>query len=248
MKTKVVTTSNVMALAEACTTVLNRAGGTPGMVLTEGFSGFGKTTAIGWISMRKKGIYIRMLSSMTATGLLDKIASEMMIDPGRTVNAKVEAIIGELSRNPRPIFLDEADYAIPEHGVVETRLMGAIRDIHDLSDVPVVLVGMSGIARRIRRYPQFAGRFAHHVQFQACTPADARLMADENCDVAVADDLVEALRQRAEGSARLFTIGLTAIEQLARKQNLKRVELADWPRGLPFFLADTSTKPLLQAA
>ena len=237
MHTKVVPISNVVRLREACDTLLERAPGTPGMALCDSPAGLGKTTAIGWLATRKHAVFVRALSTSTAVSLMDSIAFELNIDPGKTLAKKVHAIVAELVRTQRPLFIDEADYIIGRDGS-ETRLQGAVRDLHDLSDVPVVLVGMSGIAKRIQRFPQLAGRIANRVEFQPCTKQDAVLLARELCEVEVAADLVDDLRRRASGSVRLVTVGLAKIEQHARRNNKTKIELADWPRGEAFFLGD----------
>lgn len=237
MHSKVVPISNVQRLAEACDTLLSRAPGTPGMALCDSPAGLGKTTAIGWLATRKHAVFVRALSTSTATSLMDAIARELAIDPGRTLAAKVEAIVAELSRTGRPLFIDEADYLIGKDGH-ETRLQGALRDLHDLSDVPVVLVGMAGIHKRIQRFPQLAGRIANRVEFKPASLADATLLAKQLAEVDIDHELVERLHHRSGGSVRLFTVGLAKIEQLARRLGRTAVSAADWPRGEAFFLGD----------
>ncbi|AXA83679.1 DNA transposition protein [Lysobacter oculi] len=237
MQNKVVPISNVQRLAEACETLLNRAPGTPGMALCDGPAGLGKTVAIGWLATRKHAVFVRALSTTTATSLMDAIAFELNIEPGRTLAGKVQAIVAELVRTQRPLFIDEADYIIGRDGH-ENRLQGAIRDLHDLSDVPVVLVGMAGIHKKIHRFPQLAGRIAHRVEFRPCTAQDAAMLAKQLIDIEVAPDLLEDLRRRASGSVRLVTNGLAKVEQFGRKHGKARMELADWPRGEAFFLGD----------
>lgn len=238
MLNKVVPTANVQRLMEACETLLSRAPGTPGMAVVDARAGMGKTTAIGFLATRKHAVFVRALSTTTATSLLDSIAFELNISPGKTLANKVHAIVAELVRTQRPLFIDEADYIIGRDGH-ETKLQGALRDLHDLSDVPVVLVGMNALIARIKRFEQLQGRIANRVEFQPCTPQDAQMLAKQLVEkVIVADDLVEDLRLRADGSIRLVTVGLAKIEQFARKHNKPRMELADWPRGEPFFLGD----------
>lgn len=238
MQNKVVPITNVQRLTEACDTLLTRAAGTPGMALCDSRAGLGKTTAIGWLATRKHAVCVRALSTSTATSMMDGIAFELGIEPGKTLANKVHDIVGELVRTQRPLFIDEADYIIGRDGR-ETKLQGAIRDLHDLSDVPVVLVGMAGIATRIKRFEQLQGRIAHRIEFQPATPQDALLLAKHMVDKCeVAPDLVEDVRRRADGSVRFIVNGLAKIEQFARKHNKDRVELADWPRGEPFFLGD----------
>lgn len=238
---KVVLIGNVMRLMEASDALLQRAPNTPGMALCHGPTGFGKSIATAWLATRKHAVFVRALRTSTPTSLLDQIARELNIEPGQRVAKKVEAIVEELVRTERPLFVDEADYVVGKDG--DTRLADTLRDLHDLSDVPVILIGMAGIDRKIRNSPQLAGRMAQWVKFEPCTHRDAQLLASELLKVELAEDLVHALCDRAAGEVRLITVGLGKIEQFARKHGKTRMELADWPRGQSFYMGDDGHAP-----
>lgn len=234
MQNKIVPVGNVMRMAEACRALLARAAGMPGMGLCYGASGLGKTTAVAWLAVREHGVYVRARATSTPTSLLDQIGKELNLALKQRVDLKVDAIVERLAQTGRPLFIDEADYIVGKDG--ENRLANTVRDLHDLSTVPVILIGMGGIDRRIALSPQLSGRMAQWVEFQLCTPADARKLADELCDVQVADDLVTELAERAGGSIRLVSVGLAKVEQYATKRGMKHIALADWPKGEAFFL------------
>lgn len=234
MKNKIVPVGNVLRATEACRALLARAAGMPGMGLVYGQSGLGKTTAVAWLATRENGVYVRARATSTPTSLLDTIGKELNLALKQRVDLKVDAIVEKLAITGRPLFIDEADYVVGKDG--ENRLANTVRDLHDLATVPVVLIGMAGIDRRIALSPQLAGRMAQWVEFKHCTDADAQKLADELCEVAVAGDLVRALSERAGGSVRNVTVGLAKIEQQARKRGLAQIALADWPKGEAFFL------------
>lgn len=234
MHNKIVPVGNVMRMAEACKALLSRPAGMPGMGLCYGESGLGKTTAVAWLATREHGVYVRARATDTPTSLLNEIAKELNMAVKQPVAQKVEAIVEKLASTQRPLFLDEADYIVGKDG--DNRLCNTVRDLHDLSTVPVIMIGMRGIDRRIDMSPQLSGRMAQWVEFQPCTHADAEKLAAELLEVKVAPDLVHALSDRAGGSIRNVTVGLAKIEQSARKRNMSRIELADWPRGETFFL------------
>ena len=236
MQNKIVPVGNVMRMAEACRALLARAAGMPGMGLCFGASGLGKTTAVAWLAVREHGVYVRARATSTPTSLLDQIGKELGLALKQRVDLKVDAIVEKLAQTGRPLFIDEADYVVGKDG--ENRLSNTVRDLHDLSTVPVILIGMGQIDRRINNSPQLAGRMAQVVEFQLCTPADARKLADELCEVQVADDLLHSITDRAGGSIRLVTVGLARVEQYAVKRGLKQIALADWPKGEAFFLGD----------
>lgn len=244
MRSKIVPVSNVARLAEAGAALLNRAPGMPGMGLCDGPSGYGKSTAIAWLATQQHGVYVRARSVWTPTSMLDAICKELHIASRARVAQTVDAIVDKLAETGRPLFVDEADYVICKPSLIDT-----LRDVHDLSSVPVILIGMQGIDRRISLSPQLAGRIAQRVEFHPATADDAKLIAGQLCEVAVADDLVAELHARAGGSIRLLVVGLGRIEQFARARDSKKIAKADWPRGADFFLgnAPRPTKQHLQA-
>jgi len=171
------------------------------------------------------------MATSTPTSLLDTITRELNIAPRARVAQTVEAIVGKLAETGRPVFVDEADYIVEQKRLIDT-----LRDVHDLSMVPVILVGMGGIDRRISLSPQLSGRMAQWVKFEPSTVDDCRLLAKQLCEVGVDNDLADELHRRAAGSVRNITVGLARIEQHAKARNLKSVGRADWPAGADFFL------------
>lgn len=234
MHNKIVPVGNVMRAMEACKALLARSAGMPGMGLCYGASGLGKTTAIAWLATRENGVYVRARATSTPTSLLDTIGRELNLALRQRVDLKVDAIVEKLAQTGRPLFIDEADYVVGRNG--ENRLANTVRDLHDLSTVPVILIGMASIDRNIALSPQLAGRMAQWVEFQKCSGADAQKLADELLDVKVGTDLVQALNERAGGSIRNVTVGLSKIEQFARKRGMPQIGLEDWPKGEAFFL------------
>jgi DNA transposition AAA+ family ATPase len=237
MRSKIVPISNVARLAEAGDALLNRAPGMPGMGLCFGATGLGKSTAIAWLATRQHGVYVRAMATSTPTSLLETICRELNIAARARVAQTVEAIVGKLAETGRPLFVDEADYVVKQDRLVDT-----LRDLHDLSSVPVILIGMAGIDRRISLSPQLSGRMAQWVEFKACSIDDAKRLAAELCEVALTDDLVAELHGRAAGSVRNIVVGLGRIEQFARSRGVPAVALVDWPRGQDFFLGPSALK------
>ncbi|WP_297831337.1 ATP-binding protein [Thermomonas sp.] len=188
MRNKIVPVGNVMRAMEACKALLARSAGMPGMGLCYGSSGLGKTTAVAWLATRENGVYVRARATSTPTSLLDTIGRELNLALKQRVDLKVDAIVEKLAQTGRPLFIDEADYVVGKDG--ENRLANTVRDLHDLATVPVILIGMAGIDRRIALSPQLSGRMAQWVEFAGCSEADAQKLADELLDVRVAPDMV----------------------------------------------------------
>ena len=231
MKSKIVPISNVARLSEAGTALLERPMGMPGMGLVFGPSGFGKTTAIAWLATRHHGVYVRARATPTPRSLLAGISRELGNAPSSTNDGTVEDIVQKLAETGRPLFIDEGDYLVNQ-----TRLVETLRDIHDLSSVPVILVGMAGINRKIAGRKQLAGRIAQWVEFQPASSEDAQLLAKQLAEVEIEPALVATLHQQAAGEVRLIAVGLNRIENLARSRGLSKIGPKEWPADEGFFL------------
>lgn len=232
MKYEIVPVANVVRLSQAGNALINRSPGMPGMGLIHGHTGAGKTTAATWFITRCRGVYVRAMATSSPSSLLGNILRELDIEARGSNAQKVERIVDKLGETDRPLFVDEADYLIDDKRLVDT-----LRDIHDLAVVPVVLIGMAGIHRKIRGREQLSGRIAQSVEFTPATEADALAIAKALCDIKVAEDLVLDIHRKGGGSMRLLVVGLGSVEAFAKARNMKAVKLADWPKEEDYFIA-----------
>lgn len=236
MRSKIVPITNVARLAEAGEALLNRSPGMPGMGLVYGASGLGKTTAVAWLATRQHGVFVRAMAMTTPTSLCESICLELGIARRSSTVGTIGAIVEKLAEANRPLFVDEADYIAGQQRLVET-----LRDIHDLSSVPVILIGMSNLRRTISQREQLAGRIAQWVEFQPASVEDIRALARDLVEVSVADDLIDRLHVASKGSVRNAVVGLGRIEQFARARSLSKIGAAEWPKNADFFLGTGTT-------
>jgi hypothetical protein len=241
MKSVVLPIANVSRLQAAGDALMNRPHGMPGIGLVWSPTGYGKSTATCWFCIARNGVYVRALRLWSAKTMLTTIARELDVAAKGTNAAILDAIVDALTITQRPLFIDEADYLMDKRALIDT-----LRDIHDLSTVPVVLIGEPSIEKEIKHNARFAGRISQWVKFEGLDMSDARMIARENCEVAVADDLLQRLYTAAcpkdrngnlTGGAevRRLVVGLSEIEKLARKKGLTVMEDLDWPHGADFF-------------
>jgi DNA transposition AAA+ family ATPase len=214
---------NVGRLAAAGDALLNRAYGMPGMGCIYGKTGYGKSTACAWYMNHCNGVYVRAMALWSPAAMLDTILRELDLHPRGSNAQKINHAVEQLSRTGRPLFIDEADYIVRTERMVET-----LRDFHDLALVPVVLIGMDELPRKIATLEKLSGRVSQWVHFRPCDLADASKLAAELAEVEVDDDLVAAVHKASAGSVRLIVVGLSRVEAFARARGAKRVSLADW--------------------
>lgn len=225
MQEKTCPIKNWAALETAYRALATRQKSRGRMMLVHGEPGLGKTTAVDRIALRHGGVYMVASSTWTQRVLLEKLSERL----GLRVRARdrvsdiLDGVLSELDRlGDVFLVIDEFDRIAHKVPVVEL-----VREIYDVSDVPVVMVGMGTIEKTLAEIPQFSRRIGERVKFQPLDRGEARNVANALCEVELTDDLVEALRERSSGVISYFVDELDAAEALARREGLKSVGVAE---------------------
>lgn len=223
MRNKLAPTKNVASLQIAFEGLATRDRGVPGMGLVYGYTGAGKTTAITALVNKTRGVYVRATSQWTPTAMLTTVMRELEADPLFRRQAMLDYITEQLAATQRPLFVDEADYLLKDGDMLE-----ALRDVHDLSGAPVVLIGMANIEKRLVHKKQLARRISHWVEFLPSDLDDARTLASTVCEVGIDDELLTRLHAEAKGSIGNMVVGMARIEALAKANGWKSVSGESW--------------------
>ncbi|UTV30194.1 AAA family ATPase [Photobacterium atrarenae] len=225
MKSVVAPVKNVAATQIAFETLLQRSMGVPGIGLIHGPTGTGKTTATTYLYNQVNGVYVSARAHDTTISLTSRIVEELGAPPMYRISKCVDYIIEQMSMFERPLFIDEADYLMND-----TRMLETVRDIYDGTEIPIILIGMDQIARRISTRKQFYNRISEWVEFRPADLEDVVTMADYLLDdgIKVDEELLDNLRMSSSGELRRITIGLSKIESLALANDLEIVTLDDW--------------------
>jgi len=223
MRHKVVATANVRAVMAAQRSNSARAAGQPGIDVIWAPTGWGKSWAMTWLAVQSGAVHVRALRAWTPCEMLRDICHELSIVPRNRCVPMIRDAVATLSATGRTLIVDEADYLARRGELLET-----LRDIHDLSTAPLILVGMEEFKASLMRYPQIAGRVAHWIEFQDNSIQDAQLVADERCEVKVGADLLRELHRQSGGSMRRLAAGLQQIELVARRAGKGALALPDW--------------------
>ena len=223
MRNKVVEIKNVLLFNGALTEVKDGPEALPKIVMVSGEPGTGKTTTLQSSACDHNAVYVRMVAVVTIASLLESLCFELGVDGGRRNSERLKWIVDTLKHDPRPIFIDEADFLTRDSRMLET-----IRDIHDLAKVPVVLIGMDGMERKLAHHMQFSGRISQRVDFKRCDLEDAGLLTRELCEVEVAPDLVKRMHSKTRGSIRGIIVALAQFERFARGHRWKTLNAEQW--------------------
>ncbi len=225
MKAVFAPVSNVDRFLAGMALVQKRGAAEASMMLVTSEPGFGKTETLQWyVTQQPHAVYLRCKSGYTRHWFLKDLLHELGIQPARLTEDMFRQAKEALGSLPYILVIDEI-----EHALADIRVMEAIRDLSDLTEIPVVLVGMDQVKDKIRaRYPQITSRIATIVHFQPVTEQDIRTAAAHLLEgLTLSDDLVAEILRRCEGRMRLVLNALANCERIAKARRAGQLGLAD---------------------
>ncbi len=217
MKEDLATTKNVVLFMQGIEKVNTPIRGRIGNMLVFGREGTGKSEVAQWYANKNDIPYMCCRKYISQRELLTKIAGELGEAPEFRTASLFEQIIDILFDNPVPIIVDEVDYLL-KGGVVET-----LRDINDVTNTPIIMVGMGQIDKKLKRFPHLYDRFTSVVRFDLFNESEIRRLADDICDVKLSDCAIRLIAAEGLGKLRVTTEWFARAETLAGHNNLKEV-------------------------
>lgn len=218
MKKVFVKTNNVKKFIAMMNNLQNRAEGVPGMGLVYGEPGLGKTQTINWWAYKNNAILVRCTQLMTARWLLNEILDEM----GELNCSKLadcfKVIVRNLITEPQILIIDEIDYLTVDSRAVET-----LRDIHDKTNVPIILVGMTNAKSRIKRFRHLYDRLSEIVQFKPFTKADVIGIVKELSEVEMTDCAIKSIYSNVNRFRQIVKI-INKAELYAQSNGLNSID------------------------
>ncbi len=124
------------------------------------------------------------------------------------------------------IVLDEVENALEN-----IKVLHAVRDISDMVEVPVVLIGREYVWDKLKRHGPIRSRIGERAFFGPLTLGDVRLCAEELLvDLKIDAHLVNELHAQSDGLVRKLLNGLKNIERYANgKSTFTRADLGNRP-------------------
>ncbi|MEA3017328.1 MAG: hypothetical protein QOI38_2050 [Sphingomonadales bacterium] len=213
--------------------------GLPRIGVLYGPSGYGKTVAMGFTAQRADAAYLEAKRVWTVRSLLEAIAEELGIRHlERSAPRIFGQIVEQLNADPRGLIIDEMDYLVKRDHVE------IIRDIHDATRIPILLVGEEALPTKLRSWERFHNRILVATPAQPASDDDARKLRDHYCPrVAMADDLVMRIVRVNRGVTRRIVVSLKEAERTALEAGVDNVNLAWWG-DRPFSTGDVPARRL----
>ncbi|WP_022944630.1 AAA family ATPase [Pseudoalteromonas ruthenica] len=225
MKTQIAIVNNVVETQMMVESLSGRAYGVPGIGLIYGDPGLGKTTATAFVVNRCNGIYIRATSGMSLAQLLRQVVKELSGPEYHSKELMLNYIVERMALESRPLFIDESDYLLNDKNTLES-----VRDIHDLTSCPVILIGMESVRRKLQRHKQFYNRISEWLEFKPATFDDLKTLvaAVVEPEISINEDLLQHLLEETDGEVRRIVTGLSKIEAMAKANDLTEIDLMQW--------------------
>ena len=133
---------------------------------------------------RETPIYLAK-NGMTSRWFLKELVTDLGEAPKYNVAELFNQAVSKLIEKPRMLIVDEFDYLINNTRAIET-----IRDLHDRTGIPVILVGMGVVDKKLSRYRHFFDRIVEIYKFTPFDIEDVReivtTLSEINFDDAIA--------------------------------------------------------------
>lgn len=189
----------------------------PKFALVYGEHGLGKTQTIQWWCDKNDSVYVRAVKGMTSRWLLSEIAEELGEEPFWHTQETFCLIENNLRYNPKIIIIDEIDYLIDKQSI-ET-----LRDLHDKTSCPIVLVGMGLADKKLARFPHLCDRFYKTLKFEPFNNDDITDILNQLTDLNFTEDAINYLATRTNQFRQLVKL-INRIEKLSETNQIKTLD------------------------
>ena len=214
-----VRTNNVKNFIGLVENLVNKPKNIPKMGLVYGEPGLGKTQTVLWLVCKYDGIYLRASNLMTGRWLLDGLIKEMDELPRYLTSDNFNLVVKKLKTNPKVIFIDEIDYLMNNFKTVEI-----LRDLHDETDCPIIMIGMGLAYRKLERYKHLYDRFSEILKFETFGVSDISQIVNELSQVLVCTDAIEYIHQKHNRFRQIVQL-INKLETLAKENNLTEINM-----------------------
>ena len=185
----------------------------PKIVLVFGEYGLGKSETIKWWTFKNDCIYVRANQGMTSKWLLSEIAEELGEEAFWHIQDTFNLVEQKLKQNPKPLIIDEVDY------LVTNNVIEILRDLHDRTGCPMILVGMVNIDKKLSRYPHLKDRIYKAFKFEPYDKQDIKQILSELSEIQITNDGLEYLATRHNQLRQIVKL-INKIEKLAKTNEL----------------------------
>lgn len=186
--------------------------------LIYGEAGLGKTKTALYLAIQQDAIYIRATNSMTPKWLLEELASELDEIPRFYTADIFRQCVNALKAKPQMIIVDEIDYLLADFRVIES-----LRDLHDETGVPIILVGMKLAKHKLKKHTHLFDRISEIYRFDEFYFQDVKQILTELSEVEIQDSAIRIIHQKATRFRQIMQI-IDKLEKAASANALTTID------------------------
>ena len=218
MKPVFVKTKNVKGFINLIHNLKNKPDNITKIGLIYGNAGLGKTKTALYLSIQYDAIYIRSTNSMSPKWMLEEITKELDEIPRFYTADIFRQCVNALKANPQIIIVDEIDYLLTDLRTIET-----LRDLHDETGAPIILVGMQLAKHKLKKYTHLFDRISEIYKFIEFEYVDIRQITEEISDIKITKEAVHLIHNKAK-SFRQIVNTIDAFEKVAQANGLAQID------------------------
>ena len=228
MKHRFVQTDNARRYRDSISLLAERGAMEAGWLLVTARPGEGKSTVVTHWVAETGAVYLRAKTEWTPHYMMLELAQALDVDTRGKAKDLFGRVLAKVAAEQVPIVIDEVEHALRDSAACLEQL----RDISDLSEILVVLIGMEQAKARIARHMQMASRIGYVCEFQPASVTDVRRACDELAEIAISDGVVAAIHAQAGGRMRLAMNAIARVEAVGRGLKVDAVA-PEHIRGMP---------------
>lgn len=150
--------------------------------------------------------------------MLEEIAKELDEIPRFYTADIFRQCVNALKSSPQIIIVDEIDYLLKDFRTIET-----LRDLHDETGVPIILVGMQLAKHKFKKHTHLFDRISEIYNFTEFEYSDIKQITEEISEVEITKDAVHLIHNKAK-SFRQIVNTIDAFEKVAQANSLTQID------------------------
>jgi hypothetical protein len=215
--------SNYERFRTGISAVETRGAAEASLMLVTAPAGYGKSQTVDQWAVASGAAYLRAKVEWTPRYFMTELAETLKIDSRGRAKDIFGRIAGVLGSQQIPLVIDEVEHCLRDNAQV----LEAIRDLSDLTEVIVILVGMDQVQAKIARHAQISSRIAKVVEFFPATLEDVAEFCKQLSEVSIASDLVAEIHKQSSGRVREIMNAIATVEQTAKRNGNSAASLND---------------------
>lgn len=193
------------------------------LMLVTAPAGYGKSQTVDQWAVANGAAYLRAKVEWTPRYFMTELAETLKLDSRGRAKDIFGRIAGVLGGQQIPLVIDEVEHCLRD----SAQVLEAIRDLSDLTEVIVILVGMDQVQAKIARHAQISSRIAKVVEFHPATLEDVAEFCKQLSEVAIGADLVAEIHRQSAGRVREIMNAIATVEQTAKRNGKASAVLQD---------------------